>query len=401
MNKKVKREKWICPICVLEHLISVNKRKECKQCQKYIKLGYKEIEILRKIKEQKEIDKRTKRYSDTIEENNPTYKNFWIQRNYSTKETENQIRIRKKYCIEYWIDRGYDNPEQELNKYLDETTRERIEYWLKRGYSQKEAKEKVKEAKLWRGEHNRNNYKHINNVLRIEYWLHRGFTKEECLIKIKEEQRKRFGHLTKENYHELRIKGCETLKKDEIAYNKWIEKLVIIGYENVYNSPIFIEYWLNKGFSKEISKRKVLETKFEFRSGKYISSKIEIKCLYELELFLGRKIKNGSFRYIDGQYFCYDGKYDNFIFEFNGTHFHLDKRFYDKNDKTCYNKTFKEVKKADGIKREKTLKKYNLIIIWEHDYLNNKDLIFKQIKKFIKNETNKKGKYWDSSGIKY
>jgi hypothetical protein len=376
------------------------KKDYCTKCNHYINVGYLEKAILRKINEEKEIKEASTKFKNIVSTNNPTYRKFWEERGFDEKRIERELKIRSKRSLEYWLDRGYSEEEAKENhiNYNKRNSPEQILYWLDRGYSEKEATQKQKESIEKRIISSKNAYSHINNILRREYWLDRGYSEEEAIENIKKEQKRRFKHLSKKDYTDISKTRYENIKKDKNRYNNWIEKSKVAGKKNIYNSPIFIEYWLKKGFSIEESKKKVFDAKFISREGNSLSSKIEIKCLNDLEEFLSIKIEKGKFRYINGQYFCYDGKYGKNIIEFNGTFTHLDERFYNEKDINPYGKTFDEIKKKDSIKKEKTLTKYNYIIIWEYDYINNKETIFNSLKKFI-NENNKKGKIWDSRSV--
>lgn len=79
----------------------------------------------------------------------------------------------------------------------------------------------------------------------------------------------------------------------------------------------------------------------------------------------------------------------------------MDKRFYTKHDKNPKNVDFVTVWKNNNEKIEAyQSKKYNTIIVWEYDYLNNKEKLFNCIKEIINNEkSNKEGSYWDSASV--
>ena len=129
------------------------------------------------------------------------------------------------------------------------------------------------------------------------------------------------------------------------------------------------------------------------------TSKLETKCLDELQEYLNIKINRQKWVQIKEFVFCQDGRYKNIVFEFNGTNFHLDDRFHDENSKTPYGKDYKTVKDHDKLKLDSYKKKgYNTIVIWEYDYKKNKELLFENIKQLL-NSTfiNGKSNLWDSS----
>ena len=61
------------------------------------------------------------------------------------------------------------------------------------------------------------------------------------------------------------------------------------------------------------------------------------------------------------------------VIEFNGTYFHMDNRFYNSSDILFTGATYNDVKKHDYEKITAYLvKKYNIIEVWEYDFLNHK-----------------------------
>ena len=397
---KVKKPEQFCSICNSKIPCNV-KQTICTLCRTFFKYGYLETEILRKVQEQKEINDRTLKFSSIIVEINPTYHKFWLERGYSVEESNYKIKTKKKSCIEYWIDRGYSNEDAILivNKHITDKVKENKEYWLNRNYSIEDAEKEVIKQKKWRSEFSTNKFEKSNNVLRKEHWLNLGYNETEAIEQIKLQQYNRFKHLSKDDYSKASIKASITLRKDKNKFEETKNKLSIANKKNIYVSPVFKEYWIKQGYSIEEARKKVLDTKYISRDGTSLSSKVEVKCLDELGKYLNLKLEYSKFRYIDNQYFCFDAKYNNFIIEFNGTNPHLDERFHNESSQTPWGESFSFKKEKDNNKINKTLSKYNVIIIWEYDYLNNKDKVFNEIKKFINNETSKKGKYWDSTSI--
>ena len=136
-------------------------------------------------------------------------------------------------------------------------------------------------------------------------------------------------------------------------------------------------------------------------NGKEHSSKIETKFILELKKFLNLDIIQNKWIRIDDRNFCVDGKYENILFEFNGTFFHLDDRFYNEKSKNPRGVLYEDVKAKDSIKISYYLRKdYDIFIIWEYDYINNKDDLFNFIKEKIDGKKNCKERiYWDSSSV--
>ena len=62
----------------------------------------------------------------------------------------------------------------------------------------------------------------------------------------------------------------------------------------------------------------------------------------------------------------------------------MDSRFYKEGNKNPKGVLFEEVKKRDNKKIEDyKIKNFNILIIWEFDYINNKEKLFELIKKEI------------------
>jgi hypothetical protein len=105
-----------------------------------------------------------------------------------------------------------------------------------------------------------------------------------------------------------------------------------------------------------------------------IVTKIPIEC--------EKIIKYENKRY---QVDCY---YDNKIIEFFGNYWHANPTKYNKNSiiiKYGKKKIFAhEIWKEDGKRIKNLKKKYKILIIWEEDYVNNKENVFNKCIKFLK-----------------
>lgn len=79
----------------------------------------------------------------------------------------------------------------------------------------------------------------------------------------------------------------------------------------------------------------------------------------------------------------------------------MDDRFFSENDINPRGTKFNDVKQKDNTKIEAYLsKKYNIIVVWEYDFLNHKNELFLKIKEIIDNEkSTKKGSYWNSASV--
>jgi G:T-mismatch repair DNA endonuclease (very short patch repair protein) len=78
----------------------------------------------------------------------------------------------------------------------------------------------------------------------------------------------------------------------------------------------------------------------------------------------------------------------------------MDDRFYTNKMKNPVGKLFEDVKKYDKQKiSDYMIKQYNIIIVWEYDYLNNKIELFKKLKEILYEKNNKCGSYWNSASF--
>lgn len=114
-----------------------------------------------------------------------------------------------------------------------------IEFWMEKGYNEDEAKEQVS----------------IRRPSNIKYWLNKGYTEDEA----------------KEQLYKLCAKG--TSKKllierfgKKLGTKKYNERINI----SKKNSPRCIEYWINKGYTKEESKDLVKKHQSKFSLKKCI-----------------------------------------------------------------------------------------------------------------------------------
>lgn len=154
-------------------------------------------------------------------------------------------------------------------------------------------------------------------------------------------------------------------------------------------------YWLNKGYTEEEAIKKVLNIKQNNIHG---ASKIEIKCLNELSEYLNIDIIRNKYIRYNNKNYAPDGRYKNFLIEFNGTNTHMDKRFYKEGDINCFKKLYEDIHTQDNERYLQLSNKYYIIIIWEYDYKCNKDNVFNKIKEIINENIENRG-LWDSSSI--
>ena len=126
------------------------------------------------------------------------------------------------------------------------------------------------------------------------------------------------------------------------------------------------------------------------------TSKIATECLNLIEEHLQLTIKRQQ------SIFTYhvDGIIENkCIFEFFGNYWHANPLIYNADDKLSYHGKImlaKEVWQKDKIRIEKIIqtKKLPIIIIWEQNYINNKELFIENIKDFFQKGKIENGKIY-------
>ncbi len=340
--------------------------------------------------------------------NNPTSKKYWTSRGYSESDASNEIRKRKSACPEYWMKLGYDDVESVklASSAACKSNSGNINYWLNKGLSQDEALKKHNETisiMSNRMSNRSTSDKRRFNNLTTEFWMSRGYTEEEAISEVKKVQHNRFDYFSSikkgvatrlHNWYELSTSERSLIRR--ATHHNLYDKL-----RAKTHSPIFIQYWLSRGFDEKDSRSNMIKTKHVINpTGRY-SSKIENRCFEELGNFLGVSFDAGHLTINDNHYIP-DRIYGDNIFEFNGTRPHLDGRFHKLGDVNPWGSSFETIKTYDKNKISNYLTKYNVYVIWEHDFKNNKDLVFNSIKNnlFVGNndkEYKESRVLWDSS----
>jgi len=327
---------------------------------------------------------------------NPTFKSFWTRRGYNIEQSTVEVNKFNNLTLDYWIERGYSLIESEKHRASVAKANNNYceEFWIKKGYTKEEALIKIKDLKNVLITRTIKNVR-TNNKLCIEHYIKKGFTEEYAKNKILELQHSLHKNRDMSN---MKIRQKETInKKTKEELSSTYKKISDANKNNINKSPIFYQYWLNKGMSLKDAKFEAHKTKC-LNSNNIVGSKVEEKFMNELSLNLNDIILRNKYVTVNKNIFCPDGKYKNFVIEFNGTNIHLDDRFHNKDSKNPYGVSFIDKHARDEFKTNTYLTKYNVIVVWEYDYNNKIDLINKIIK-ILKNETNKQNTYWDSKNL--
>jgi len=249
-------------------------------------------------------------------------------------------------------------------------------------------KERFKQKK-WIDKYKKNK----SSIFDYNYWIKQGYVKEEAIRKVSEIQTKNAN------------KSAAAPKSDR---NK--------------RSSFRVEFWINKGYSEKDAIEKISKTQTSLSAkskkftGKIHSNKSKLKIsnsmkryseklgadklvsrfgnfttnyksLAEIELFdfvqkdLGYNAVANEF--VIG--YNVDIKVDNKIIEYFGDYWHCSNRLFETGD---IHPTYKEdvtIKRNYDINKISKLKQsgYDILIIWEHDYNENAEIVKHKIKKFL------------------
>lgn len=292
----------------------------------------------------------------------------------------------------YWTNKGFTKEEaiKKIEKFKKENSCWNKEFWInKKGYTEEEAINKVKEIQ------SRNSKKQdktkIKNIYLIETWIDKGFTKEEAINKVNELKDKSniYKHLSKEKLNTIKNNRSKTF------YSKTKDEINRINKKKGRTKEELIEK-----FGKEKTK-KILYDRGKGRRNSFFKrySKISENFFNELNLILDKEYK---LLYAENEKWIRCNKNNGFfvdliventnkIIEFNGDFYHANPKIYESNSEIIISKNKKLIAKEIWEKDKERIKKlnelgYNILIIWEHDVLINKEEILTKCVNFIKNE---------------
>ena len=255
----------------------------------------------------------------------------------------------KPIYIEYWLlnypELSVEECEIKRKQYSKEHNYQCIEYYRKR-YPDKSEDELLELRNVFI---NSRKYVKENNSNTLEYYISRGYSEEEAHIMLANRQRTFTLEKCIAKYGEE--KGLFIFNERQ---QKWIKSL----------QDNFIKYG-------------------ESRSPK---SKIELQFITELCEKLNIEVPNKQ-KYIndpDGCY-AYDFTYNHKIIEFNGDYWHCNPQIYNKD---FIHRTMKisayEIWKKDEMKINVAKKHdYDVLVVWESEYLVNKDYVLEKCIKFL------------------
>lgn len=322
------------------------------------------------------------------------------------------------YDKEHWMNKGMTEKEaiEKVQDLKDRTNRLCVNFWIRKGFSESEAKVKISE--IQRNNSLKVNRKKVPYETRISYWLDKGYDLESAKIKLKERQTtftlekciKKYGEIKgTEVYNDRQKRWQKTLKdnndmieinkKKGLTKQKFIEKYGEEKYEiyrklKGYSSSKegYIKKYGIEKYIERINNLKILLRNNGFNKHSKISIELFLSIEKEIgeECFYGENEKIIQF-YNDEKYFCFyvDFMYKNKIIEFYGDYFHANPKLYKFNkiigSKYKFN-TAEKIWERDKLREELIINRgYDILIIWEKDYKDNKEEIKNKCIKWIKN----------------
>lgn len=172
--------------------------------------------------------------------------------------------------------------------------------------------------------------------------------------------------------------------------NTFIKNIIKSKSPSSWNTKI--EYYINKGLTNEEAKLALSKRQHTYKGGKY--SKICMNMINDvlnenksLDKFLFGKNELILKDNISNKHYMFDltNKVTKHIIEFNGDFWHGNYKLFKPNDfNPILNKTYEEIHTYD-LEKYKYAEKcgYKILVIWEYDYINNKEMTLSKIKKFI------------------
>jgi hypothetical protein len=270
----------------------------------------------------------------------PFTDNFWIAKGITnSSEIQRKIRSQRKLNIEYWLDKGYNNDEsgELVSSYQKENCKKKVEKW----------KDKTDTF----------DYKKLHNT-NIEYYLNKGYSLSESDRLLKDRQ------------------TTFTLKKCIIKYGE------IIGTEKYNDRQYRWQNSMAKNGNIKSGFSKVSQELFEILQRNYDDNDKEY-------LFFASKNKEFKLPKSDGGIWLYDFAdiKNKKLIEYNGDIYHANPKHFKSDD--CphpYMKTTtaqmiwnKDLKKEIAAKE----KGYELLTVWESDFLINREIVINKCKKYL------------------
>lgn len=293
---------------------------------------------------------------------------YWELRGWSKEDAKIKVKIYNKdkpkrlspFSYKFWLSKI--NPKTNKFYSMDEAIYKansirpiKKEYWMNLNYSEEEAQvlaKKQKDKNNKKGALGSINRQHKNIRKQShrckEYWMFRGYTEEESINKIKKLQANFSLSKCIEKYGDK--SGHEIWSNRQI---KWLNSLKSSG---IYSGYSKISKELFDSLSKEFPNEKFFYADNE-QIVKTDKLSISVDFLFEKE---------------------------SKIIEFNGDYWHANPKKYNKNSKMKGGVLAETIWEFDKTRNDELLKSgYEVLIIWESDYRNNKKGTIKKCINFL------------------
>lgn len=301
-------------------------------------------------------------------------KKYWLLRGWSFDESYVKAKENKKkncksvYSREFWLERI--NPATNAYYTIEEADFERNsrrpirkEYWIKKGYNERDSIKLAEETKVSNNKKGakksaESNVRKITSKRCIDYYTVRGHSKEEAKKLVSKEQKYFSKDICIKKYGEE--KGLKIWKERQI---KWQEVLKSKPPEEI----------------ARINKLKLFKGGSVSKGGMQLYEQLEqqnINCKKQHAIQ-----KNST------NFYVYDIVFENKIIEYNGDFWHASPKKYKADDivNLPNNKTTaKEIWKKDQEKINFAQSQgYEVLIVWESDFKENKEEVLKKCIQFL------------------
>lgn len=265
---------------------------------------------------------------------------------YNVDRVQEMSQKQREYLSNLWKDRFTQT--KWIDKYKDvRDSIWNVDYWIGKGYTLADAKSKISE--IQRNNSKKRDYETSPSTLTIKYWLSRGYTNDESKLIISDIQRKlsntstKFTGKTHTNESKLRISNTMRNHIDNIGKTKWTKHFDMSDVKYRSQNEVEIFNYITD------------ELNYDAIANEFISD-------YNVDILVGNK-----------------------IIEYFGIYWHAHKLLFEVDDiHPTIQKTAGEIREYD-FNKIKMLQElgYEVLVIWENDYTDNKKNVMNIIKKYL------------------
>jgi len=222
------------------------------------------------------------------------------------------------------------------------------EYWIAKGYTEQDAINKVSE--LQSNNSRKRDYTESASTLSIQHWINKGYSEMQAKSKISAIQSKLSEHSSK---FEGKRHSLEARRKISSAMSNYIYKVGKSKWVSHFDNYDGLEFRSTDEIEiYEYIRRNISD---DATANEFIGD-------YNVDILLNDKI----IEYFGDYWHCHES-----LFEDADIHPHIQKKALD-------------VRKYDETKINYLLDNgYRVMVFWEHDYRQNKEMVFSKIKEFL------------------